>query len=386
MSSKVAVILSRFPFPLDKGDKLRAFHQLKYLSQFHEIYLFCLCTQEISRNDQKLVQPFCKEMVLLKIGTFDIIKGIIYSLYHKYPVQVGYFYSNKIKKRISREIASFQINTVYCQLSRTALYGKDIPAKRILDFQDAFSTNYLRLSETTKGIRKLFYQREYQTMHLFEHKILKWFDQFTIISEFDKSQVGPNHQKLHVIPNGVDSMYFEPIQTDKKFDILFVGNLSYLPNKNAVFFLVHQILPEILKIYPNIRIHIVGADTPQEIYALGGKNVFVSGFVKDIRTAYSEARIFVAPLFSGAGLQNKILEAMSMQIPCITTSIVNISVQAKMESEILIANSATEFIEKIQLLLGSEELQTRISLEARNFVMENFCWDVANKKLNGILE
>jgi glycosyltransferase involved in cell wall biosynthesis len=149
--------------------------------------------------------------------------------------------------------------------------------------------------------------------------------------------------------------------------------------------LVHQILPEILKIYPNIRIHIVGADTPQDIFALACENVLVSGFVEDIRTAYSEARIFVAPLFSGAGLQNKILEAMSMQIPCITTSIVNISVQAKMESEILIANSAAEFISKIQLLLMSEELQTSISTQARKFVMENFCWDVANEKLNAIL-
>jgi len=105
----------------------------------------------------------------------------------------------------------------------------------------------------------------------------------------------------------------------------------------------------------------------------------------DIRTAYQSARIFIAPLFSGAGMQNKILEAMSMQVPCITTSIVNASINANVGQELLIANSATEFIDSITSLLHDTSLQQQLAQNGRLFVEQKFRWDMANQSLLSIL-
>ncbi|MBK8144434.1 MAG: glycosyltransferase [Bacteroidetes bacterium] len=111
----------------------------------------------------------------------------------------------------------------------------------------------------------------------------------------------------------------------------------------------------------------------------------MSGFVAEIREVYDTAKIFVAPLFTGAGLQNKILEAMSMHIPCITTSVVNKSLDAQHQTHLLIANNEQEFVTQIELLLASEDMRIHLSSKARQFVEQQFSWDTANKKLKEIL-
>jgi glycosyltransferase involved in cell wall biosynthesis len=248
-----------------------------------------------------------------------------------------------------------------------------------------FSTNYLRLSENTGGIQKMFYKREYKTMHAFEKKVIGSFDYCTIISAFDKSQIYDPSDSIVVVPNGVDTEYYSSTNKQENYDLLFVGNLSYLPNKNAVYFLVQNILPLLLKVNPNLTIRIVGADTPKEIFALANANVHVSGFVAEIREVYDTAKLFVAPLFTGAGLQNKILEAMSMQIPCITTSVVNKSLDGQDNIHLLIANNEQEFVSKIESLISSAALRVKLSSSAREFVAQSFSWETANKKLKEIL-
>jgi glycosyltransferase involved in cell wall biosynthesis len=222
-------------------------------------------------------------------------------------------------------------------------------------------------------------------MKAFELQLLTWFDKYCIISAFDKAQINTGSREIAVVPNGVDTDYFTPENQPKKYDLLFIGNLSYLPNKNAVNYLVTEILPLLLKQRPDISINIAGADTPPDIFKLAGANVHISGFVPDIRDVYSSARIFVAPLFTGAGLQNKILEAMSMQLPCITTSVVNGSLNAIDQQQILIANDATEFAKQILNLLAHEMLQTTLRNEARIFVQQSYSWETANETLRHLL-
>jgi sugar transferase (PEP-CTERM/EpsH1 system associated) len=382
---KVAVILSRFPYPLDKGDKLRAYHQLKYLCLHYDIYLYCIHTEDVSKESFQIIQSFCKEIKLFKIQYFDIFKGICYSLWHRYPIQVGYFYAKQIHQKINLEITNHEIDTVYCQLSRTALYAKDFKGRKVIDFQDAFSTNYKRLSEHTKGIYRLFYTREYKTMLTFEQKMIHWFDACTIIADFDKSQIEGSEHKMTVIPNGVDTGYYSAKKQIKKYDLLFVGNLSYLPNSHAVLYLVQKIVPLLLAKFPTVQVNIAGADTPKDFLKLGNKNITISGFVPDIRDVYASAKIFVAPLFTGAGLQNKILEAMSMQLPCVTTSLVNFSLKASENKHLMIANDEQAFADQIISLLQNEALQTQLSTQAHQFVEQQYSWNAANEKLAQLL-
>lgn len=380
---KIAVILSRFPYPIDKGDKLRAYHQIRCLSLNHDIYLFALADVAPTENDLHAMQPFCKEMKVYTLRKIEIAIQVMRSFLQSLPVQSLYFYSSRIAQQLQLDLNQVHPDVVYCQLSRTAFYAKDLDCRKVLDFQDAFAMNYDRIQAQSKGLKQWFYKRESALMRQFEANILRWFDHTTIISEFDKSQLSVQPNKCVVVGNGIDTAYFAPRTSAKKYDVFFAGNLNYLPNKLALDYLLSELFPLLLKAKPDITIQISGGD-PKEFHALANKypkNIFLQGWVDDIRAAYAESRVFVAPLFTGAGVQNKILEAMSMMIPCVTTPVVNASLNAIENKHLYLAHDAITFQEKILYALGHSDQVKSLTEQAKAFVHENFSWEKNSKKL-----
>lgn len=374
---KIAVILSRFPYPIDKGDKLRAYHQIRCLSLNHDIYLFALADVAPTENDLHAMQPFCKEMKVYTLRKIEIAIQVMRSFLQSLPVQSLYFYSSRIAQQLQLDLNQVHPDVVYCQLSRTAFYAKDLDCRKVLDFQDAFAMNYDRIQAQSKGLKQWFYKRESALMRQFEANILRWFDHTTIISEFDKSQLSVQPNKCVVVGNGIDTAYFAPRTSKKKYDVFFAGNLNYLPNKLALDYLLAELFPLLLKAKPDITIQISGGD-PKEFHALANKypkHIFLQGWVDDIRAAYAESRVFVAPLFTGAGVQNKILEAMSMKIPCVTTPIVNASLNALENQQLYLAKDAVEFRDKILYLLSNPDQANLMTDQAKKFVHENFSWE-----------
>ena len=157
-------------------------------------------------------------------------------------------------------------------------------------------------------------------------------------------------------------------------------------NQTKLKIIRYHILPLLLKDFPNIRVLLAGARPGSKIRSLSSDNVEVVAWIEDIRWAYQHAKVFVVPLFTGAGLQNKMLEAMSMGLPCITTNHVNVSLGANDGQHLLIANNASQFSELIKSLLIDETLRTKLSHSARQFVNDNFTWEKSNKKLLGLFE
>jgi glycosyltransferase involved in cell wall biosynthesis len=376
----IAILLSRFPYPLDKGDKLRAYHQIKQLSWYYHIHLFALQDKEVKEKDRQALEPFCRSMTVYKPRTMMRYWQVLKSLLRAEPAQVGYFYDPKCKQQWLIDIAQLKPDTLYAQLSRTALYVKDMPYHKVLDLQDAFALNYDRMQANMTGLRKWFYQREARTMRLFEQKMIPSFDACTIISDFDKSQIAVQPNQVAVVPNGVDTQFFKAKQVKPIYDILFCGNLTYIPNQQAVNYLIHELLPALVQKKPDIRMFIVGTGG-EAFQQYSHANLTVGGWIEDIRQAYSLSRLFVAPLFSGAGLQNKLLEAMSMGLPCITTSIANASLLAVPDEEIILAGNVDEFVEKILSLLNDTAKQSHLSTQARHRVEKDYSWESANRVL-----
>lgn len=382
---KIAIVLSRFPYPLNKGDKLRAFHQIIFLAKQNDIFLYCLSDEKVHENDFNEVKKYCVSVDIFELKKTSIAWNLMNAFFKKWPAQVGYFLNADIQKKIKTSILELKPDVVYGQLARTAFYIKDLPFKRVIDFQDAFSTNYIRIAENSIFFKKLFYQRESKLMKSFEQNMLSWFDASTIISDFDKSQIANENENLAVVSNGVDTHYFTPSPKEKKYDLLFCGNLSYLPNKNAVIFLCEKIMPLLIDKIPTIKINIVGGSSPSDFKKYESNHIHFAGWIDDVRIAYDETRIFVAPLFTGAGLQNKLLEAMSMQVPCVTSSVTNASLKAIENKHVLIANNEYEFVEKIIQLLNDLQLQNTFKKNARTFVEAHYSWDKANRILEDIL-
>ncbi len=383
---KLVVLTSRVPYPLEKGDKLRIFHQIKHLSHSHEICLICLndSTEEI---DTSVLKQFVSELHIIQLSKWKIPFRMLFAFFHHLPFQVLYFLEQKNKKKIEDIIQQFQPNQIYCQLIRTAEYIKDLlQYDKSIDYMDAFSAAAMRRAETEKGVRKLFWKIEFDRVKKYERGIFDYFKHHAIISHQDRNLLAiPSNKNIDIVPNGVDTAHFRNLNSTKKFDLVFAGNMNYPPNIAAAIFLAKEILPKVSLQFPNVTLLIAGANPSQDVLDLATDQITISGWMNDIREAYCESRVFVAPMFIGAGMQNKILEAMSSELPVITTSLAAEAFPEKNLSKLIEANSAFEFAKAIQYYLLNENAQTNDGKSNRLYVEEKYSWNISNKKLDQCL-
>jgi sugar transferase (PEP-CTERM/EpsH1 system associated) len=379
---KIVVLTSRIPYPLEKGDKLRIFHQIKHLAKSHEVCLICL-NESSNEIDTSVLKDLVSELHIVALAKWKTPFRLLLAIFHNLPFQVEYFLERKNKKKIEAIIQDFNPNHIYCQLIRTSEYVKDLfQFDKTLDYMDAFSAAALRRAQTEKGIKKLFWKIENERVKKYERSIYDYFNQHSIITEQDRNLLAiPSNKKISIVPNGVDTGHFRNKHIPKKYDILFAGNMNYPPNIAAAIFLVEEILPKLKSQFPNVAVLIAGANPSSEVQNLTNENVTVSGWMNDIRDAYCESRVVVAPMFIGAGMQNKILEAMSSELPVITTTLAAEAFKEKDLSKVIEANSSFEFAKAILYYLLNETAQISDGKKNRNYVEEKYSWKISNQKL-----
>jgi glycosyltransferase involved in cell wall biosynthesis len=303
------------------------------------------------------------------------------------PFQIGYFYQTWIQRKIDKLLLRIRPDALYSQLIRTTEYVKNYHScPKTLDYMDALSKGMDRRAEKSWGIKKWIFKREGRLLAEYERKIFDYFEFHTIISKQDREYIfHSNKNSIVLIANGVDERFFNIHTTSKKCDILFTGNMSYAPNVEAALFLVNEILP-LLKIdFPNLTCTIAGAEPAPEVRQLASKNVHITGWVNDIRDSYAAAKIFVAPMQIGTGLQNKLLEAMACGLPCVTSELANNALLAEANREILIAKTANEFAKQIKKLLLDTSFKDNLAANGQFFVKSNYKWEAINQDLNKLL-
>lgn len=385
---RIFVLLSRIPYPLEKGDKLRAFHQIKVLSQKHEIVLCALNTLP-NIDKQKAfesLQPYCRSVNFIDLPFTRRACNVIKAYFKGMPLQVGLFYNKKASKKINALIDEYKPHHLYGQLVRTAPYLMNRPEHKTIDYQDAFAFGLKRRMKHSFFPLKSLLKLEYKRLARFEQTVFDYFDIKTIISEQDRSCIAhPDREKIQVIKNGVDFDFFTPHSKAKEFDIVFTGNMQYPPNVDAAQFLVREIMPIVWQKKPETKAMIAGANPHKKVKQLKNKRVSVTGWLPDIRTAYNSGKIFIAPMRLGTGLQNKLLEAMAMHLPAITTTLANETLKAADKKEILIGNTAPELAKNIVFLLENQEQQKVIAENAHRFVLKNFEWQSCTAQLEELI-
>ena len=377
---KIFVLLPRIPFPLEKGDKLRAFNQIKQLAKHNEIVL-CALNDDPKVNEQDAfhaLQPYCQSINFIKISKLQILLGLVRSFFKGLPLQCGYFYSHKAAKKIDIQIAKHKPDILFGQLLRVAEYirYKDLP--KALDYQDIFSYGMKRRAEIASFITRPIFNMEYRRLKRYEAAIFEDFDVKTIISEPDRDLFPhPKRNEILIIPNGVDHDYFMPQEKEKQYDLVFTGNMSYPPNVNAVEYLADEIMPIVWKTLPDVKLYIAGATPDPKVKKAASERILVSGWLDDIRDAYAQSHVFIAPMRIGTGLQNKLLEAMSMRLPAITSPLANASLGAKSNEEILIGSNAEEMAQHIIILLTDTQKAKQVAQAGYNFTNRVYDWGKA---------
>jgi sugar transferase (PEP-CTERM/EpsH1 system associated) len=384
---RIFFLLPRVPYPTEKGDKLRAFHQIKQLSRHHEIILCALNDSALHKDALPVLNKYVRVVHVISLNKINIMINIIKALFNGRPMSVGYFYSPSAGKQIRRLIDQYKPDHIFCQLIRVAEYVKDLPYRKTIDYQDVFSKGIDRRLVLAPFYLKPFLRIEYRRLQNYERMVFDHFDNRIIISEPDRELIPhPEKEKIVVVANGVDTEFFSPIDREKKYDLVFTGNMGYPPNINSTEYLVNQILPKLLPYKPGTSLLLAGANPNIRVMVLKSGHVEVSGWVPDMRECYAGAKIFIAPMQIGTGLQNKLLEAMAMEIPCITSPLAFRALNAKSGIHLLVAETPDEYVKHILFLLNNPEKAREIGKNARTFVQQNFSWEKESAKIEALLK
>ncbi|HEY0977886.1 MAG TPA: glycosyltransferase [Flavobacteriales bacterium] len=381
---RLLVVLSRVPYPLEKGDKLRAYHLVRRLAARHEVYLFCVSDQHIAPEHLEHLRAFCAHIEVVHLPRWRILLRLLGATFSRLPFQVAYFHHGHAQRALDRVIQRFRPDHVFCQLIRTTEYLRhrfELP--KTLDLMDALSKGMERRTRNAGFLMRPWFRAETRRLIRYENLMLDLFDRSTIISAQDRDLLyHPLRDRVLVLPNGVDPA-FAPREAEKRYDLLFTGNMGYPPNIDSVRYLVHKVLPLVRKELPGATLLVSGVDPAPQVRELAANDplVTVSGWVKDMRSSYASARVFAAPMQIGTGLQNKLLEAMAMGLPCVTSDLANNAVGATDGRSILIGHAPEHYARHIVDLLKDEALRQRISTEGAAFVRRTFDWDTSADRL-----
>jgi len=387
---KIFVILSRFPYPLEKGDKLRAYHQLVELAKNHEVILCALSDQKVEDSWKEIL-----EKKGIKTHVFQLKKPLLYwntlkQIFTNKPYQTGYFFQRGIQSKILRLLEKEAPDHIYCQLIRTTEYVKNIHhIPKTLDYMDALSKGMYRRAEIASGLKRKLFIIEGKRLAEYENRMFDYFNHHTIISKQDRSFIShPQRDQIVIIENGIGEEFSNyPANNSPQYDLVFTGNMNYPPNVESAVFLAEEVCPLLKTEFPNLTLLLSGADPNQRVKELAIKDkIIVTGWIDDIRSSYAAGKLFVAPLQIGTGLQNKLLEAMAMGRPSITTPLANNALNAVHNETILIASNATEFAEAIRTLLTDQELYDRLAENGKTFVLKTFSWPHAVEKLVQLMQ
>ncbi|MBF0468398.1 MAG: TIGR03087 family PEP-CTERM/XrtA system glycosyltransferase [Desulfamplus sp.] len=408
MRKKILYLAHRIPYPPNKGDKIRAYNEVKYLAESHAVDLLCLADNPDDIKYKESLQQLCRQVKVFPLNTIaGKIRGVI-GLVTGRTISEAYFYKKAFQSLFDLWVFQNNYDAIICFSSPMAEYVfKSTALNRlarfpelIMDFCDLDSDKWVQYSRTAPFPMNLVYGVEGKRLLNYETKINLFFDRSVFVSEIERDlfiSYFPDAKKLEVIPNGVDYDYFSPEESNlygrqeanqppqlNSQMLMFSGAMDYHANKDGVKWFCREILPLIRKAFPNVTFYIVGSNPAGDIRQLAQeKSVVVTGFVEDIREYYRAADICVIPLCIARGVQNKVLEAMSTAKPVVTTSIAVQGIGAIPGRDLIVEDNPRAFAQAVIDLLHDRGKMAILGENGRGYVLKHHDW---NKNLAGLVE
>lgn len=305
-------------------------------------------------------------------------------------MSVAYFSSSKMESQIYRLLKESKFDLVHTEHIRTAHCTSDFQGiPKLFDSVDSLTLAYERGWRNRNGSipNRIIALEEWIKMRHYEPNMIRAFDQVIVSSPIDQKYLtSDSGTAVEVIPNGVDLEYFNWDSRERdENSIVFVGLMNYYVNVDSVLHFYRSIFPIIQKQLPKVRFSIVGADPKKSILNLAkDPAVEVTGFVNDIRPFIARAAVFICPMVGGSGIQNKMLHAMAMGTPVVTTSIAIQALRVKNGEHLLVADEPLQFANAAITMMSNKSLRNKLSVNARNYIQEYHNWDSIGQKLDEI--
>lgn len=385
---KILIIAQRFPYPLDRGDRLTIHHLVKFLSERHQVSLITFTARSHDPAWEAELQPYCERIETLPENLFRAYANCAMGLFDDVPLQVHYSHDPAMVSLVNRVVEETKPDLLYAhyiRMGRYVLPHTHIP--RVLAMQLSMTLNYKRLAEHSKTwIQRQIHFTEYKKLVKFEADFARRFNQVMLISNRDLAAINANPPLENVFfnPHGVDYEYFSPDPniSKEKDSIVFTGNMRYRPNIDGAIYFCTEILPLIKERIPEVRVYLVGTDPTSEVLALASDPaVTVTGTVPDLRENLRKATVAIAPMRITAGLLNKVLEALSMELPMVVTPQANEGIDAIDGEHLVIAESAQDFAAEVVHLIENPARRVELGTAARAFIQNKWTWEAHLKEL-----
>jgi len=367
---------------------------LRRIAEKHDVWIASFLNSSVAKEDLAHMSEFCAGLITApepRMHTLAHLPGLLrYGLAGK-PLELKFYYSENLAAQIRQLTSTVQFDVVQIENPYMAPYIEVLdtrrPSVKLLDLHDATYDQHAQISRlpySYGAVRQIRFWLNSVLMRRWEPKYAERFDGCIAVSERDRHTLIAANPRLHidVIPNGVDTTRYEPLKAAEEANsLLFIGTMSYPPCSDAALLLCQELLPRVRQHMGYTQAWVVGAEPPPVIVGLNGNGIQVTGRVDDVVPYYRKCAVCAVPLRAGGGTRLKILEAMALGRPVVTTKIGCEGLDVADGEHLLIADSVELFVEQTVRLLTDGVLYQRIASNARRLVVDRYDWDQIATKL-----
>ena len=388
----ILYVCHRFPFPPKRGGKIRPFNMIRHLSASgHRVTVCSLARTPAEAEEGRGIEPYCSDFEMALVSNPVQALRMVIRLPVTTPSSMGFFYSPSLAQRVRRRLSEQKWDLIFVHCSSVAQYVEhitDVP--KILDYGDMDSQKWLEYANYKPFPLSLGYRFEGAKMLAAEKRLARQFDLCTATTraEWETLESYATGVASDWFPNGVDADFFcpsgEPYDADT---VSFIGRMDYYPNQECMARFCDQIWPLLKSSRPSMKLLIVGADPSPEMRKLGDiPGVTVTGSVPDVRPLIRKSALMVAPLNIARGTQNKILEAMAMGVPVVTSTIAAGGVDAESVKHFLVADTPEDYARSILKIVENPAERDRLATDGRQRMLSHHAWPRSMERLDGIID
>ena len=396
---EILLLCHRFPFPPDKGDKIRSYRWLKALAQRHAVHLGCFIDDADDWAQIDRVGEWCASLRAFPLPRWRLAWRGAAALARREALTASIYRDEALARWVRERLAAGGIGCAVAFSSAMARYCEAAPPAvgRILDFVDVDSEKWRLLADRAGWPKRALFRREAALLAIHDRQMVSRFDLACFVSgaeaERFEAMAPEGRGRLSVLRNGVDADFFDP-----KLDhanpygtggpvLAFTGAMNYAPNEDAVAWFATQVFPRLRSSQPALRFAIVGRSPSRKVRRLRAlAGVEVVGAVPDIRPYLAHAAAVVAPLRATIGVPNKILEALAMARPVIATPEAAQPFDLQPGRDLLTASGAEDFASAVREALSESPRKAAIREQARRRVVAEYDWGRVERQMQALVE
>lgn len=379
--NKILLVLTRFPYPSIDGTRSKILHNvIEGLAQEFNLEFLIVTIDSYTQDQVDYLEQQYGSVTVFRHSKLAAKFKAGFGLFSAKPLQTAMHTYHDAQAWLSANATKY--GGIYLHTVRLAEYAYVSTVNKnsiLIDFNDAISLNYKSAKNSTPFPWNIFYAIEEKRVARYEKKLLDHFSNFTVIAEKDHEYLLSKIFKERKGSINFPCIHFgialkEKINFGNRNSIYFIGNLDYEPNRDAVQFFLHDIWPILHQNLPYLNFYIIGKGKPFEVHA-GKERVHATGYLDNITPILSQCMALIVPIRFGAGIPTKSIEAMSREIPVITTTLGALNIQgivSRKNSIIVDPNDAQEWLKAVQLLAGDSSLLTSIGKNARELVRNQY--------------